>query len=77
MPNLKPEVTRRGALDMQVCVPAAFTDEEVIAFANGEVLCGTDNGWQIVRAGDRHLAGDPERRACENRAGFVHVMVCA
>ncbi len=30
------EVTRCGALDMQVCVPAEWTDEQVKAFADRE-----------------------------------------
>lgn len=77
MQNCKPEVTRRGALDMQICVPADYTDADAVAFANMEVLCGTDHGWQIVRKGDRFLAGDDERVPCQNRAGFVHIMVCA
>jgi len=32
----KPEVTRCGALDMQVCVPNSWTDEQVKEFADQE-----------------------------------------
>jgi hypothetical protein len=71
------EVTRRGALDCQVCVPAAFTDEQVLAFANAENPCGTERGWHIRRAGDPALRGDAERVCCEGRPGFVHLMLDA
>lgn len=71
------EVTRRGALDMQVCVPAAWTDEQVKSFADRENLCGTSNGWSIRRDGDPALGGDPERRQCASREGHVHIMLDA
>ncbi len=71
------EVTRRGALDMQVCVPAEWTNEQVKEFADQENLCGTEDGWFIRRSGDPALAGAPERVACSERAGHVHVMLDA
>jgi hypothetical protein len=71
------EVTRRGALDMQVCVPAGWTDAEVKEFADRENLCGTDNGWHLRKEGDAALAGDPERVPCASRAGHVHIMLDA
>ncbi len=42
-------VTRRGALDMQVCVPSDWTDDQVKQFVEAENPCGTENGWQIRR----------------------------
>ncbi len=74
---MKAQVTKRGLLDMQVCVPLAWIDEEVIGFANFQNLSGTSTGWQIRRTGDPALSGDPERVACEEREGFVHVMLDA
>lgn len=71
------EVTKRGMLDMQVCVPADWTDEQAVAFAERAYPCGTTNGWVIRREGDEALAGDPERRPCEKRAGHVHIMLDA
>lgn len=71
------EVTRRGALDMQVCVPADWGDDAVKAFADQENLCGTADGWAIRKEGDPALNGDPERAACQSRPGFVHVMLDA
>lgn len=71
------EVTKTGALNMQVCVPADWSDEQVKAFADRENLCGTEHGWHIRKAGDPALAGDPERRLCAQREGYVHVMLDA
>lgn len=74
----RPEVTKRGALDMQVCVPAGWSDDQVKAFADRKNPCGTENGWSIRRAGDAALRGDPERRRCQgDRSGYVHVMLDA
>jgi hypothetical protein len=71
------EVTLHGALDMQVCVPADWTDEQVKEFADRENLCGTTGGWFIRKEGDKALAGSPERAACESRPEHVHVMLDA
>lgn len=73
----QPEVTRVGVLDMQVCVPHDWTDEQIKAFADRENLCGTQNGWSIRREGDKALAGAKERVQCNGRTGFVHVMLDA
>jgi hypothetical protein len=72
-----PEVLKRGGLDMQVCVPADWTDDQVKAFADRENLCGTEHGWSIRRAGDQMLRGSPERNPCSSRAGCVHIMLDA
>jgi hypothetical protein len=71
------EVTQRGALDMQVCVPDDWTDEQARDFASRQNPCGTHNGWQIRRDGDPMLAGAPERVKCEGRDGHVHIMLDA
>ena len=73
----RPEVTRMGALDCQVCVPTNYTDTEVKSFADSAYMCGTRNGWHIRKEGDKALAGDPERVPCRERQGFVHVMLDA
>jgi len=73
--DMTPDVTRIGALDMQVCVPADWSDDKVISFANGVNPCGTEAGWGIVREGSKYLAGDPERVPCKEREGFVHIML--
>lgn len=74
---MTPEITKRGVLDMQVCVPADWTDEQVKEFADHENLCGTDHGWQIRRQGDPALIGCDERVKCQGRDGFVHIMLDA
>lgn len=71
------EVTKRNALDMQVCVPAEWTDDQVKEFADRENLCGTELGWGIRRQGDPALAGCDERVECKQRAGHVHIMLDA
>lgn len=70
-------VTKQGALDMQVCVPAEWTDEQVKAFADQENPCGTSHGWQIRREGDKALAGAKERVQCSSLSSNVHVMLDA
>lgn len=69
------QVTKNGLLDMQVCVPANYTDEQVEQFANAENPAGTRNGWAIRRQGSERLAGASERVQCSERPGFVHVML--
>lgn len=71
------EVTKIGALDMQVCVPKDWSDEEVKAFADRENLCGTAHGWSIRRAGSEFLAGAGERVPCAQRPDHVHIMLDA
>ncbi len=71
------EVTQRGALSMQVCVPDDWTDAQVKDFADRGNLCGTTHGWFIRRKGDRALNGMPERNPCAQRTGHVHVMLDA
>ena len=71
------EVTRRGGLDCQVCVPTDWDDYAVKQFADRENLCGTEHGWHIRKEGDKHLAGDAERVPCRSRSGFVHIMLDA
>jgi hypothetical protein len=73
----KPQTMRVGIFDMQVCVPEEYTDEEVKNFADFDCPCGTEHGWQIRREGDLNLSGDPERRKCAEREGYVHIMLDA
>jgi hypothetical protein len=70
-------ITRIGFLDMQVCVPKDWSDKEVIDFAERENPCGTENGWQIRKQGDKDLAGDNERVGCSDDSQKVHIMLVA
>jgi len=70
-------VTIRTALSMQVCVPRHWTDDQVIEFAEEQNRCGTVNGWQIRREGDRLLAGAKERVTCADSIGHVHIVLDA
>ena len=63
---------------MQVCVPADWTDLQILEFAEAENPCGTTNGWFIRREGDERLRGTAERVPCEGGyVGHVHVMLDA
>jgi hypothetical protein len=73
----KPQVLKFGALDMQVCVPANWTDDQVKEFAEQAYPCGTSHGWGIRRQGDEALRGANERVPCASRPGFVHIMLDA
>ena len=77
MDALTPQVVYEGLLDMQVCVPADWPDERIIAFADSRYPCGTTAGWRIRRNGEPALAGAPERVPCSRRTGYVHVMLDA
>lgn len=74
---MEAEVTKTGLLDMQVCVPEGWADLDIILFAEKENSCGTTNGWSIRKEGDKALLGLPERNPCDDRKGFVHIMLDA
>lgn len=74
---MTPALLRYGFMDLQVCVPADFTEAQVREFAESAAPCGTDQGWQIRRDGDPALNGDPERQPCGSRTGRVHVVLDA
>ena len=70
-------VTRMGALDMQVCVPTEWKDDEVKRFADLANICGTQNGWHIRKQGDKLLAGSDERVTCSDDEQRVHITLDA
>lgn len=70
------EVTHRGILDMQVCVPKSWGDGQVVEFANAANPSGVSTGWKI-RKDEASLQGDPERNQCHDREEFVHIMLDA
>ena len=73
----EPKILWHGALDMQVCVPKEWTDEQVKEFADRANPCGTTNGWFIRKQGDKLLAGCNERVTCEKDGRFCHIMLDA
>jgi hypothetical protein len=73
----KPEVTKRGLLSMQVCIPEDWSDQQAIEFAEREFPCGTSNGWFVRKQGDDKLSGCDERVKCSEREGCVHIMLDA
>ena len=72
-----PEITQKNLLDMQVCVPKNWKDNQVVEFANAENQCGTTIGWLIRKQGDRALCGAKERVTCTERKDFIHIMLDA
>lgn len=72
---MEAQVTQKGMLDCQVCVPMDWTDKQVKKFADTNHLSGTENGWFVRKEGAAALAGDPERTPCHNKDGFVHIML--
>lgn len=70
-------VLRVGALAMQVCVPADWTDEQIREFAERANPSGTTGGWYIRREGDPALRGTPERAQCAQFEDRVHVVLDA
>jgi len=69
----KPMVTRRGFLDMQVCVSKGWTDKQAEEFANSENPTGINSKWSMKHTGDPYLGGDDERVQCEERQGCIHI----
>ena len=55
--DTEPRVIKPGALDMQVCVPHHWSDNQVMWFAQEEWPCGTAKGWTIRRQGHALLTG--------------------
>lgn len=70
-------ITHSGPLDIQVCVPHDWTDDQVREFAENEHPCGTTHGWEIRRQGHRLLAGADERTPCGCLQNNVHIMLDA
>ncbi len=70
-------ITKRGFLDMQVCVPGHWTDEGIVRFAERNNPCGTEHGWHIRKQGSKYLSGADERVQCSKYADRVHVMLDA
>lgn len=73
--NSEPQVTKAGLVDMQVCVPADWTDKQVEYFANHQNPTGIGSRWAIRRADNKFQAGAAERVDCSERAGCVHIML--
>ena len=72
------EVVHRGLLNMQVCVPETWTDEQVVEFAEEHSPCGIDLGWRIRRQKDYPLYGyTSEREPCASDNRKVHIILDA
>lgn len=58
------EVIRHSIFDLQVCVPKTDSDADVTRWVNRHSPSGTQNGWSIMKNGDKYLDGAPERVPC-------------
>ena len=71
------QITKTGALDMQICVPKYWDDKQIKELSEQKNPCGTQNGWQIRKQGDKSLLGANERVSCSVKKNFVHIMLDA
>lgn len=67
--DIAAEVIKWSLCDIQVCVPAEFTDEQIEAFANDDHPTGIDSKWKMRQT------KDPMRVQCQERSGHVHVVL--
>jgi hypothetical protein len=80
----EPTVMKMTLLNLSVCVPAEWTDEQVERFANADCPAGTQHGWGIQKAAEYSQDLPEEQRkervSCGGpnpREGYVHVvLVC-
>jgi hypothetical protein len=68
-------VTNVSIFDMQVCVPADWTDAQVEEFANSQNPAGTELGWRIRGPESPYQQGAPVRVQCAIGGGNVHIML--
>lgn len=77
VPAAKPTLVRGGFGFLQVCVPAGWSDAEVVDFTMREVPREEGFVWQIRRADDAAPNCCPERMPCARHPGFVHIILDA
>ena len=86
MPVIIPSTTRVvvsnsfcGLFAMQVCAVKDATDEEILAVANRDNLCGTTNGWcYVIRKIDPEHDWIQEKhlpKQCEDNPDRMHFLV--
>jgi hypothetical protein len=68
-------ITRRGLIDMQVCVPSEWTDAQAEDFANRANPTGIRSPWRLRAADDPAQAGAQIRVTCAECADNVHIMM--
>jgi len=65
-----PQIVESSSQYLKLVVPAAWTDADILWFAEDEEACPTVNGWQIRR-------DESYRRPCRLHDGLVSVFVDA
>ena len=71
----EPIVTFASLLDMQVCIPNTWTDEQAEEFANEKNPTGIGSKWKMKHTGNPTLEGADERVQCYSWEGSVHIML--
>jgi len=68
-------VMMKGHISMEVCVPAEWSDEQVLEFAEKQNHCRTASGWTIRSECDRSISEAKDRVQCVTRKDYVHIML--
>lgn len=69
------QIVRHGLLDLQVCVPEDYTDEQAETYANDARPTGIESKWRMRSADDPAQNGAPIRVKCQQDPGHVHIML--
>ena len=69
------QIINKYIFSTQVCAEESATDQEIEEYVNCVLPTGLDSKWVIRKQGDTVLEGDPERQPCEDKSGWVHVML--
>lgn len=72
---MKPSVIQQRFLNIQICVPKDWTDEQAEEFANEEISTGITSKWEMVHDNDDMLNGDPERAQCDDDPEYIHIVL--
>jgi len=71
----EPEIVRASLIEMQVCVPKHWMENQVIEFAlSRNPKAQTKSGWRERRQGSL-LEGNGERKPCFDKHDYVHVFL--
>lgn len=68
-------ITNQGIMDLQICVPKTFTDDEATAKANELAPTGIESRWTMKHNGHEDLRGCDERVQCSEFKSHVHIML--
>ena len=70
-----PNLVRMSLINLQVCVPKEFTDEQAEEAANQLHPTGISSKWTMREAEDPTQMGAPLRVQCQQHPENVHIMM--